>query len=198
MIDTLIFDFAGVVTKENFTPALLRACREELGLNEQDVKAGFLEYVHQLLIGKKSVRDLWDRVCKNTDVSYQAFIEVFGNAYEVNEDMVQLIRKLKKKYSIVMLSDNFQILSENIKHNPKFNGLFEQIFFSNEIGLTKTMPGCFEYVLQELHKDPQACLFTDDKEENLLPARAIGITGIRFENSKQFVQELNSIGVNVV
>lgn len=38
MVDTLIFDFAGVVTKENFTPALLRACKEKLGLDELVVK----------------------------------------------------------------------------------------------------------------------------------------------------------------
>ena len=173
----------------------MRACKEEFGLDEAEFKKQFLEIETPFMLGKLSCRDFWQIVCKDTEVPFERFAEVFASAYEVNPDMVELIQKLKKQHQVVMLSDNFDRLAESIKTNPTLEGLFEHIFLSNEMGMAKKTPGCFEHVLNQLGKKPEECVFTDDKEENVQPALALGIHGIHFLSVEQFTSDLKALGV---
>lgn len=195
MINTIIFDFAGVVTKVNFLPTVMKACKEEFGLDEAEFKRQFLEIEAPFALGKLSCKDFWQIVCKDTDVPFEGFAEVFASAYEINPDIVALIQKLKKQYQIVMLSDNFDCLAESVKTNPALEGLFERIFLSNEMHLMKKTPGCFEHVLNQLGKKPDECVFTDDKAENVQPAVALGMHGIHFLSVEQFISDLKALGV---
>lgn len=197
MINTIIFDFADVVTKENFLPVLIRECKEKFGLNEAKFKQHFLDIETSFMVGEMSCKDFWQIACKGYEVSFEQFAEVFENAYEIDPDMIKLIEKLKKNYRVVMLSDNFDRLSENVKNNPTLKGLFERTFFSNEMHLTKKTPGCFEYVLKQLGKKPDECVFTDDKIENVQPALALGIHGIHFVGFEKLKSDLGTLGVLV-
>lgn len=196
MINTIIFDFAGVVTKENFLPVLIRECKEKFGLDEGEFKQHFLGVEEPFMLGDMTCRDFWQIVCKNHDVSFEQFAEVFANAYVINPEMVSLIRDLKKRYHIVMLSDNFDRLAESVKSNAMLDGLFERVFLSNEIHLAKKTPGCFEYVLAQLGKEPGECVFTDDKEANIQPALALGMHGLHFVGIEKFKADLESLGVS--
>jgi len=198
MIDTIIFDFAGVVTKENFRPVLIRKCKEKFGLDEAEFRQHFSDAETSFLLGEMSLKDFWQIACKGYEVPFEQFAEVFVSAYEINPDMVSLIEKLKKNYHVVMLSDNFDRLSENIKNNPILKPLFERFFLSNEMHLAKKTPGCFEHVLKELGKKPDECVFTDDKKENIEPALMLGIHSLHFTGLEKFKSDLVALGVIIV
>ena len=109
--------------------------------------------------------------------------------------MLNLIAKLKEKYRIIMLSDNFDILSEKIKKDTRITSLFEKIFLSNEINQIKTHPDSFGYVIESIKELPENCVFTDDKEKNLVHAAKLGLKTIHFRNVPNFVSELSRLGV---
>lgn len=197
MINTIIFDFAGVVTKTNFLPVLIKECEEKLGLDGKEFKRLFIENEEPFMLGQMSCKDFWQIACQGYDIPYEKFAAVFSNAYEINPAMVDLLKKLKEKYLVVMLSDNFDGLAQSIHNNAALAGLFKHIFLSNEIRLAKKTPGCFEHVLKELGKTPDECLFTDDKEENLKPAMALGINTIHFTDVDNFKTELRQKGIQI-
>ena len=50
-------------------------------------------------------------------------------------------------------------------------------------------------VVQKINEKPEDCLFIDDVEENLEPAREMGIKTILFRSQEQLEEELKGIGV---
>jgi len=64
------------------------------------------------------------------------------------------------------------------------------IFF--ELGKTKTEPESFSYVIEMMGYMPKACLFIDDRIENIDVARSVGIPSIHFLDAKQLRQEFET------
>ena len=61
--------------------------------------------------------------------------------------------------------------------------LFDQVFTSAAAGTRKPEIDFYRYVLDEISLDGNQVFFTDDKEENVHAARALGIRGVVFEQS---------------
>lgn len=56
-----------------------------------------------------------------------------------------------------------------------FDSLFDHVFFSQEIGVSKPKPEAWELVLDEMGVRPADAAFYDDSEINVAQARALGI-----------------------
>ena len=53
----------------------------------------------------------------------------------------------------------------------------------------------YKYVLKKLDTKPKKCVFIDDKIQNLVPARELGIIVIRFESFEKFKNKLKELGI---
>jgi len=197
MIKAIIFDFAGVITREGFLPVLSRNLRKKYVFDEGLFTERFVEFENDYMLGKMTARDFWNKVCVSTSIPFEDFERIFATAYELNEKMVDLIKKIKSNYKTYLLTDNFETLSNNIKENKDVRGLFDKMFFSNETGLLKETAGAFEYVLDRIQESGENCIFTDDKGKNLIQANKLGIKTILFENFDAFKEKLDSLGVAV-
>jgi putative hydrolase of the HAD superfamily len=102
------------------------------------------------------------------------------------------IKQLKGKYEIVLHSDNFEIISEELKKNPKLTSIFDQMIFSNDIGYNKTQRAAFKFTLNKINKEPNECIFTDDKEKNLVAAEELGIHTILYTSLADFQNKLEN------
>jgi putative hydrolase of the HAD superfamily len=196
MIKTIIFDFAGVLTKENFMPVLARLLKANLSIDEEVFKARFKEHEAAYMVDEIGSKVFWERTCQGFDIPYESFTDAFINAYEWNPQMLDLVKKLKEKHKVVLLSDNFDILSEKLRKDKNLTELFEDnIFFSNEIKRAKKNADAFEYVLEKTGETAEECIFTDDKEKNLIHAHALGMKTIHFINIEDFAERLSALGV---
>jgi putative hydrolase of the HAD superfamily len=72
----------------------------------------------------------------------------------------------------------------------KIDGIFDHIFISAELRLSKPDPAIFQAVIDELKQDPSELIFVDDFMENILAARDAGINAIHFQNPDQILAEL--------
>ena len=77
--------------------------------------------------------------------------------------------------------------------NFEFLGAFDRYFLSNEMGLLKPDPTYFQYILDELQTPPSDCIFIDDRSENVLSARNLGINGLVFESIDKLKSDLFEI-----
>ena len=76
--------------------------------------------------------------------------------------------------------------------------LFDQVFTSFEVGTRKPELEFYKFVLREARADPSGTIFVDDKIENVIAARSLGINGIVFESGYKLLRELNSLLLNSI
>jgi FMN phosphatase YigB (HAD superfamily) len=69
-------------------------------------------------------------------------------------------------------------------------GIFERVFTSADAGMRKPDLCFFKYVLGEIKAEPSSVVFVDDKPENVLAARSLGINGIVFDDIQHVRQSL--------
>jgi 2-haloacid dehalogenase len=78
-----------------------------------------------------------------------------------------------------------------------FLELFERIFLSAEMGLTKPDPRIFERMIDGLGRAPEACLFIDDNLANVGAARELAIPTHHFVSPATLADELRGLGFEV-
>jgi putative hydrolase of the HAD superfamily len=68
---------------------------------------------------------------------------------------------------------------------------FDRCFYSCRLGLAKPDPAIFEAVLDDLGATPPSVLFIDDRAENTLAARALGLPAVRFTSAEELPGQLD-------
>jgi putative hydrolase of the HAD superfamily len=195
MITTIIFDFAGVVSLRSFFPVVAENLSKKYGVAESDIEQRLRTHVMQYMLGKESTEEFWEKVCEGFDIPYQGFVEIFSSSYGLNPEVIILIKDLKPRYQILLHSDNFNALSQTLRQDPGLEGLFEKMYFSDEIHLIKEDEASFRHVLQDAGKRPEECVFIDDNEINLVAPRNIGIRTVLFKDVNSLREKLGILGV---
>jgi FMN phosphatase YigB (HAD superfamily) len=71
--------------------------------------------------------------------------------------------------------------------------IFERVFTSADAGMRKPDLCFYKFVLDEIKAEPSSVVFVDDKSENVLAARSLGINGIVFDNVERVQQALRNL-----
>lgn len=193
MIKAIIFDFGGVITKGSFFKSLAEKLEKEIEIPKEKIVMALKESEDGYARGKETKETFWRLVSgklgKNLDP--EIMNKTFIASYEINKEMLQWIKKLRKKYKLILLSGNFKELADDLKE--KFGDFFDALYFSNETGWVKPEKEAYEQVLREQRLNGEECIFIDDKAENLEPARRLGIKAIQYKNDKQVQEEFEKI-----
>jgi FMN phosphatase YigB (HAD superfamily) len=75
---------------------------------------------------------------------------------------------------------------------------FDHTTFSADVRLVKPEAAIYEHSLQGVGVAAAEALFVDDKEPNVLGARAVGIRAIQFRSPKQFGDELRKLDFRIL
>jgi putative hydrolase of the HAD superfamily len=74
-----------------------------------------------------------------------------------------------------------------------WDGLFDEIVISGEVGLHKPEPAIFELACERVGFEPGECVFVDDLRENCAGAEAVGITAILHRGADKTIPELERL-----
>ncbi len=69
------------------------------------------------------------------------------------------------------------------------------MILSHELGFIKPEKKIYEIALEKTNSNPEECLFIDDQERVLIPAREMGMKTIRFNSIVQLKEELREIEI---
>jgi putative hydrolase of the HAD superfamily len=120
---------------------------------------------------------------------------IWHSSFKPNKGMITLVKQLRKKYKVFVLSGN---TPERVKYlNKKYslNKLFDGYFYSFDCGVTKPNPKFLKIVLKKLKASPQQCLLIDDSNKFNEVAKKLGLQAIRFKDANQLIQDLNRRGI---
>jgi putative hydrolase of the HAD superfamily len=123
------------------------------------------------------------------------FSEIYFEALEPNEAMVELMRDLRGRgYRMALLTNNVREWEPLWRSMLPVDEIFEIIVDSGFVGVRKPDPPIYEMTIERLGDGIAAsdCLFVDDVEVNIEAARALGITAVHFRSSEQAIAEVEA------
>lgn len=112
-------------------------------------------------------------------------------------EILALMRKLKRSYKVVLVNNEGKEWNEFRIKKFNLSKIFDEVLTSCFIGYSKPSRDYFKEVLTRLNIKPSELLFIDNKLENVISARNLGIVAVHFKNPDQLAKELSLLGIEV-
>ncbi|KAH8110768.1 HAD-like protein [Phellopilus nigrolimitatus] len=190
--NAVIFDFGDVLfkfsvqTKTSIPPKIMKKILKSANWYEYE-KGNITEQESYKLAASTYDLDL-------TEVA-RAF-QAVRDSLRGNPVLFSFIRELKEQYGIHVFAmsnisaPDYEVLRE--KATAEEWALFERVFTSAAAHERKPNLGFYKYVLEETGVDPLRTVFIDDKLDNILPARSLGIKGIVYDSFDTVSRQLRN------
>ncbi len=150
--------------------------------------------------GRITADQYWKDVSRRIGLSKKQLKEaeyIWHSSYTPRKDMVRLVRKLRHKYRVSVLSGN---IPERVKFlDKKYNVLkeFHHHHFSFNHGITKPDARFFLRAINKLHLEPEDCIVVDDSKDFLKAVKNSGGKAVLFKDAKHLERELRKLGVKI-
>ncbi|MAX82011.1 MAG: haloacid dehalogenase [Crocinitomicaceae bacterium] len=186
MINTIIFDFGGVILNINYHKTI--EAFQQLGVENFDqlysqhqqnhlfdlLETGKIEpeaFVAALKeslpesVTEQQIIDAWNALLLNYPKHRLAFLKEIGEAYPIY--MLSNTNAIHEQYFIQTLAEE----------HPEVNlkALFKEVYYSHEVGMRKPNVEIFEWVLEQNQLNPATTLFIDDTEQHIKGAQKAGL-----------------------
>jgi epoxide hydrolase-like predicted phosphatase len=186
-IQTIIFDYGGVLAKNGF----LQDC---LWNNERDKDVWFKEMQGHLkkgFLGEISFKKFSETSSKiSKEITEDHHKKLTKLIFEPNKEIVSLLKRLSKKYKIIILTNNFKgIINKFIKLND-LSKYLNKTYNSSRLGMLKEDKKIYQYLLKKESLKPEECILIDDNPKFIKIAKSLGIKTILFKNHKDSAKDL--------
>lgn len=195
-ITTIIFDIGGVLItpSEKVTPFIVS---EILSMPLDRAVQAYEEAIGDLRIGKMGLVDFIDHLrltyTPNRDSGdlEEQYKKYYVKQALIDNEMMRVVRDLSLRYRLVAFTNMIDVHIACNQERGLF-GAFRDTFFSSHIGVAKPSIEAFSRVVASIGTGASACLFVDDKEENIKQATALGMQTHLFTSvveAKGFLQK---------
>ncbi|MFV0521823.1 MAG: HAD family hydrolase [Mangrovibacterium sp.] len=114
-------------------------------------------------------------------------------------ERITLVNRLHKHYKVYLFSNTNAIHQHHFhqlffkKYNYAMSALFDEDFYSHELGLRKPKTAAFEKVLKLADIVAEETLFIDDLNENCLAAKQVGLQTLCLAPTDDLEQKLKDL-----
>lgn len=197
MIKAVIFDYGGVVENSHN-----KKCVEEIassyGVSEEIVLKTMGPLRDSFCKGKISEYLYWKKFSLALQKPFpKNYKDLWRNSYArdfyIFPEIKKLVKELKKRNIKTAVLSN--VTKPHVKITRKMNGYkgFDVVVLSCEVGLKKPERKIYLLTAKKLGLKPNECVFIDDRRENLLPAKQLGMKTILARNPKQVTKAVSKI-----
>jgi len=186
----LLVDFGGVLTT-NIWDSFAAFCQSE-GLDPSTVKSLFrsdpeaLATLRSLERGELSDEEFETRFAAYLGIEdHSGLIDRLFAGLGPDQAMLGAVRAARVAGAPTGLISNSW--GTGIYERGNFDGLFETIVISGEVGLHKPEPEIYLLACERLEIEPAEAIFVDDLRENIAGAEAVGMTGILHRDSAETI-----------
>jgi putative hydrolase of the HAD superfamily len=199
-ISALFWDNGGVILTNGWDRNSRRAAVEKFHLEWSD-----FEDRHELMLnafetGRATLdeylrRTIFYRERPFTPEDFKQFMYAQSQPFPQS---LEFLGTLVQPRSYLMASLNNESLEINEYRIHKFNlrQYFQTFFSSCYLGVRKPEEQIYRLALKISQREPQECVFIDDRGLNLELAREMGMHTIQFQNLDQLRQELAQQGIS--
>lgn len=195
LIKAIIFDIGGVCCTGAMEPAFQKLSQE---FDFKEITNFYYQYEKEMLKGNVRAKDFCNLLSEKTNIKseeiHNTIIQVWKNFFPVNEELVDLIKKLSNNYVVACLSNATEFDTENDRIHG-FEDIFNPYLNSCDYGLIKPDKAFFYLALEQLELKADQCLFIDDNKSNIAVAKDIDFKAIQYSSNEQLKKELTKLGV---
>jgi len=197
MIKAIVFDYGGVIEKEDGD--VIQDVATYLKTTREEWQKVYFSVNHLANTGKKTMREVMALVAK----AFNATDEQISNIYEMLEErkktkhidleLIEIIKDLKKKdYKIGLISNWSKVLRGKLA-DQNIHDLFDEIIISEEVGYQKPQPEIFEITFNKFRIKSDEMIFVDDTKRSLEGAEKIGYVPVLYTNNEILKSDLSNI-----
>lgn len=198
MINTLIFDYGGVISDggRSFEPMLRLA--NNLKIDEESAIELIKKPWGRLSSGIVDVNGFWVEIDKAYGSAIPSQTKEIWNTYEncmkPRTDVLHFLKTLRSSgYHLGLLSNTVPPTANSIRNAGGYKS-FDFTILSCEVGLQKPESRIYELILENLPgMSPADMIYVDDVPANLDPARALGIKTVLANSPSNMIGEIASI-----
>lgn len=122
---------------------------------------------------------------------------MFGLSHILPDSAIGVLRELAAdgRYLLGALNNEARETNKHRFETFHLNSHFDLALSSCYLGLRKPDQRIYDKAIDILGRKPDRVLFIDDREENIVPAKEIGMATVHYTGASQFRQELINLGV---
>ena len=142
--------------------------------------------------GKVTPEEFYSRAKEilKTDLDRATFFSIYNDIFALDPSVLEVLKSLRTKYRLILCSNTDVERFGFIKSKFPEILIFESYVLSYEVGHMKPDPQIYTFALREAKAKAEECLFIDDREENIVAARQLGIQTILFGPETDLEMEL--------
>jgi putative hydrolase of the HAD superfamily len=198
MIKGIIFDFGGpILVGETGGIGIFEKHSLQRGLERDAIANVIKAYYKGAHEGKfHDLKDFFDKTAPEISITVTEINDIMKEMHStlrIDIEMISFIAELKKSYKIALLTNFTSDLERFLKDVFNIHHLFDVVVNSYDIKIKKPNPEAYRYTLDQLKLQPEEAVFIDDKEENVLMAKTLGLKPILYKNFQQCKNDLKKI-----
>ncbi|HEY7235869.1 MAG TPA: HAD family phosphatase [Gemmatimonadaceae bacterium] len=202
-ITQLLFDIGGVLGSNGWDREQRGEAVARFGLDGDDLQYRHEETVGAFESGQISLDEYLDVTVfwRQRDFSRDEFKRFMFGLSAPSADSLDVVRRLRQhirgrptRVRMATLNNESRELNEYRIEHFGLCDLFDVFFSSCWLGVRKPTRQIYERVLGMTQVSPASSVFVDDREQNLAPARALGMKTILFTNAAQLARSLGEFG----
>lgn len=187
-VRAIVFDWAGVMATEAYWVWVRKNVTDVGPLISIDSKVDSGEMPHEEFVAM---------VAKVSGKTSEEVWRGIKSEMALNEELIALIRELKKKYKIGLLSNFTAPWLREVMDENKLWDLFDEHIISSEHKLVKPDAKIYKKMLTMLDVSAGEVVFADDRQINIDAAKKLGMRGFLFTDTEQFIKDLKTAGISV-
>jgi len=201
VITHLFFDVGGVLGSSGWGSESRQRAVERFGLDAADFDRRHREVVGQWEQGRMTLDEylgctIFDVPRPFTREGFAAYMREQSRPFP---ETIALARGLAAtgRYRLMTLNNESAELNAYRLRRFGLAPIFSAFFSSCWLGVAKPSRRIFELALALAQADASATVFIDDREQNLAPARALGMHALRFTTAGDLERDLAALGVTI-
>ena len=200
-IEAILFDLGKVLVDFNFETGL-QALHGACSISRDRLEEVLWDenWIRRYECGEISTSEFHQYLCETADLRMdlscfcETWTSVFLPGLIVSED---LLLALKRKYPLILISNTNEAHIDFVRSNYRVLDYFDHHVFSYEVGSLKPDRKIFEHAIAVSGHAAEALFFTDDREENIVAARRLGMHAHQFRTESHLVDALQQAGVEI-
>ena len=201
-IKAFMFDLGKVVLDFDFKPAFKRLSKAS-GLTPEEVREFFMRSGLEVLYdgGKLSSREFYRQVKRSLrhNLSFLEFKYLWNHVFIPHKPVIQLIRKLRTHYRLVLISNTNAMHYRYIRKTYTVLEHFDRIILSFREKIRKPDARIYRKAALACRAKPHEIFYIDDREDLTQSAKALGFHTFTYrKNPHELTQAMRSLGIRGV
>ncbi len=204
-ISAVLFDY-GMVLSNVPEDLAWRQLERVLGANQETFQAAYWKYRDAYDRGALNAQTYWETVARDIDKPVnkpidadvlRALIDADTNVWtQPNVEMMEWAARLNRAgIKTGILSNIGDAMEVGVLGRFPALAEFAHHTFSHRLGIAKPDAAIYRHAVEGLGVPVGDILFVDDREENILAARAAGMVAVQYLGHEGFVEEMRRIGL---